>query len=82
MSKQFEVNDILCAKALYLYDNDTIFLIDENDEAYGFSKGSSEWYRKENFWDYFESETMLYYIRKISAEETMQLYCGWRDCSL
>lgn len=77
MNKQFSVNDISGAKTIYLYDGDTIFLIDEKDEAYGFGKRSTEWYHKENFWDYFESETMLYYLRTISAEEAVRLYNNW-----
>lgn len=77
MSKQFSANDILNAKEVYLYDNGILYLVDKDDEAYGFSRGCTEWYHKGNFRDYFESETMLSYIRSITKEEAVQIYLTW-----
>jgi len=78
MNKQFSAKDILNAKEVHLYDNDILYVVDKDDKAYGFSKGSSEWYYKENFWDYFESETMMsYYISSITKEEAAQMYLTW-----
>ena len=77
MDKQLNVNDILNAKEIYLYDNDTLYVVDKNDDAYGFSEGREIWYHKSNFWDYFESEAMLYYLRKLTKEEAVELYQKW-----
>lgn len=78
MEKQLTVSDILNSKEIYLYTyNDTIYVIDEKDNAYGFSEGCTGWYRKDNFWDYFESETMLYYLRILTKEEAVELYLKW-----
>lgn len=78
MDKQLNVNDIINAKEIYFYSyEDVLFVIDENDDAYGFSEGRENWYHKSNFWDYFESETMLYYLRKLTKEEAAELYQKW-----
>jgi len=78
MDKQLNVNDIINAKEIYFYSyGDVLFIIDENDDAYGFSEGRENWYYKSNFWDYFESETMLYYLKKLTKEEAVELYQKW-----
>ena len=55
MEKQFTSADILAAKEVYLYCNNTLFIVDHDDEAYGFGENGIEWYHKENFWDYLEA---------------------------
>ncbi|MBQ3199393.1 MAG: bifunctional (p)ppGpp synthetase/guanosine-3',5'-bis(diphosphate) 3'-pyrophosphohydrolase [Firmicutes bacterium] len=79
MNQQFTAEDILNAKQIYFYNNETLYIIDHDDEAYGYSKGCSGWYHKENFWDYFESELMMTYFTHITKEEAVQLYLGWAD---
>jgi len=77
MSKQFSAQDILNAKEVHLYDNGILYVVDKDDEAYGFCKGSTEWFRKENFWDYFGPETMMSYISSVTKEEAVQMYLTW-----
>lgn len=79
MAKQFTAEDILNAKEVHFYNNDTLYIVDHDDEAYGYSKGCSGWYHKENFWDYFESELMMTYFSHITKEEAVQLYLGWTN---
>ena len=69
MAKQFTAEDILNAKEVHFYNNDTLYIVDHDDEAYGYSKGCSGWYHKENFWDYFESKLMMTYFSHINKEE-------------
>ena len=81
MDKQLNANDILNAKEIYLYDNDTLYVVDKNDDAYGFSEGRESWYYKSNFWDYFDSEVMMSYLDKLEIEEAVELYKKW-TCSV
>ena len=77
MVKQLTVRDILAAQEVYLYDGGILYVIDDDDEAYGFTQGSKEWFHKTNFWDYFETSSMLSYITIITKEEAVQMYEGW-----
>ena len=79
MDKQFTAEDILNAKEVHFYNNETLYIVDHDDEAYGYSKGCSGWYHKSNFWDYFESELMMTYFTHITKEEAVQLYLGWTN---
>lgn len=72
MGRQFMEQDILAAKELWLFDNSVLYLITEDDEAYGFSGGA--WFYKSNFWDYFESELMLSYLSMPTKAEAVALY--------
>ena len=81
MNKQFTYEDILRAKEVHLYRNDTLFVVDADGEAYGFHEGGSEWYHKENFWDYFESSIMMSYLSRVTKEEAGQLYLTWTNDS-
>ena len=63
--------DILNAKAVYLYDDDTVFVELGNDEVYGFNSKHLYWDRKDNFYDYFESSLMLSFISPITADEAI-----------
>ena len=79
MEKELTVNDILNAKEIYLYDNDTLYVVDKNENAFGFFDGCKGWYYKANFWDYFDSEVMMSYLNKINKEEAVDLYKKWTD---
>lgn len=76
MEKQFTVTDILNAQAVHLYDNSCLYIV-IGGEAYGFYENGSEWFHKENFWDYFDSSLMLSYFTPITKEEAAQIYMGW-----
>ena len=77
MSKQLTQAEILLAKKAYLYQNDTLFVVDSNDEAYGFNKQTKQWYHKENFWDYFESPSMMVYLIPINVQLAANLSYEW-----
>ena len=79
MEKQFTEEDILQAKAVYLYDKSILYVVDEKEDAYGFSQGSKSWFLKENFWDYFDSRLMLAYFTIPTKEEAVQLYRSWKQ---
>ena len=77
MSKDFSVEDILNAKDVHLYCKDTLYIVDQNDEAYGYIMGGSGWFHKENFWDYFDSSLMLSYFEHPTKEEAVRIYLDW-----
>lgn len=77
MQYQFTTEDILKAGEVYLYNEETLYIVDENREAYGFYKYGSAWFHKENFWDYFESSLMLSYFRPITKQEAVGIYHAW-----
>lgn len=73
MERQLTREDILNAKAIHLYCNDTIYVeLNDTENVYGICKGG-KWFVKENFWDYFESSLMLSYFRRLTAEEAIKL---------
>lgn len=77
MDKQIVIDDILNAKEVYFYDEDTLYIVDHEDEAYGYCKTGNGWFHKNNFWDYFESSEMLSYFSKITKEEALSIYKKW-----
>ena len=70
--KWITMENILNAKEQYLYNGQTLYIIDDKDTAFGFCKEKQEWYEKSNFWDYFESSEMLVYLKKISKAEAIK----------
>ena len=78
MEYQFTEQDILNAKKVHLYDKGILYIVDHDDNAYGYCQGGGSWFHKENFWDYFDSEMMLAYFDCITKEEAVQLYLDWR----
>ncbi len=74
MNKQLNANDIRNAKAVYLYNNSVLFVVDHDDNAYGLNEHGKEWYYKDNFWDYFESTTMLSYLSSITKDEAVYIF--------
>jgi len=79
MKRNFSADDIRNAKEVHLYNEGILYVIDHDDEAFGFTRGSAEWFYKENFWDYFESETMLSYFTPITKDAAADLYTQWID---
>lgn len=77
MKKEFSTNEIRTAKEVHLFDKDTLYVVDSDNEAYGFYRYGGEWYHKSNFWDYFESTTMLSYFSPITKDEAAELYDAW-----
>ena len=77
MEYQFAEQDILNAKEVHLYDKGILYIVDQDDNAYGYCQGGGGWFLKENFWDYFDSEMMLAYFDCITKEEAVQLYLEW-----
>ena len=75
--KKFTAEEIKRVKEFHLYDGDTLYVIDSNDEAYGFYRYGGEWFHKSNFWDYFESSDMLSYFTPITKNEATELYESW-----
>lgn len=77
MNKQLTVEDIRCAREATLYDNTTLYIVDKNDDAYGFHEGGREWFHKENYWDYYDSSLMMTYLTGLTIEEAVRVYEGW-----
>ena len=77
MNKQFTADEIRATKEVHFYNGDTLYIVDSDDEAYGFYRFGSGWYHKSNFWDYFESETMMSYFTPITKDEAADLYLSW-----
>ena len=71
------IDDILNAVEVTLYMDDVLYIVDENDDAYGFCKTSKKWYYKRNYYDYFESSLMLQYFKLLTPEEAAALYKEW-----
>lgn len=71
------IDDILKAVEVTLYMDDVLYIVDENDDAYGFCKMSKKWYYKRNYYDYFESSLMLQYFKLLTPEEAVALYKEW-----
>lgn len=69
--------DILNAQAVYLYDNDTIYVEIKDNDVFGLYKKGLRWYKKENFYDYMESSIMMSYFTSITKEEVIELISKW-----
>lgn len=79
MGKQLTKEDVLNAKAIIYFNHETIYVEpQEGDEVYGISRGSREWFLKENYWDYYDSELMLSYMEKLSAHEALRMIHHWK----
>ena len=77
MGYNFTVEDILNAKEVHLFDRATLYIVDSNDNAYGYCRGRKDWFLKQSFWDYFDSEMMMSYFECITKEEAARLYLSW-----
>lgn len=78
--KILTIEDIMKAKEITLYLGNVIYIVDENDDAYGFHKESKKWEYKSNYYDYFDSSLMLEYFEILSPEKAVALYKEWLDC--
>ena len=77
MSRQLTREEILNTQRVYLYEESVIYVEVEEDEVYGFNKGGSEWYKKDNFYDYFDSSLMMSYFSSITKEEAADMVEEW-----
>lgn len=78
MSRQLTKKDILNAQEVHFYNDSILYVVIDDDKIYGITEGSSEWFKKENFWDYFESSLMLSYFTPITKEEAVRMYESWK----
>ncbi len=79
MTKQLTREEIRNAKAIHLYDGDTIYVeLEGTEDVYGSYKGS-EWYIKGNFWDYYETSLMLCYFESLTPEKAFELMDKWKQ---
>lgn len=78
MEKNFTANEIREAKQAHLFDGNTLYVVDHNDEVYGYYRYGGGWFHKANFWDYYESTEMLSYLSPITKDEAAELYESWR----
>ena len=69
--------DILNAKEVYLYNEDTVYVVLDDDNVFGIYKNGMIWYKKNNFWDYFESSEIMNCFTPISKEEVVNLLSEW-----
>ena len=75
MKINFTAKDIMEATEVHLH-NGTLYIVFGGD-AYGFNRKSREWYLKDNFWDYFDSELMMSCFEPITKEGAVKLYIEW-----
>lgn len=79
MARQLTKEDIMKAKAIHLYNENTIYVeLNDEDNVYGSYKGG-EWFVKGNFWDYFESEIMMSYFQTLTPEEALKMLEKWEQ---
>ena len=69
--------DILNAKEVYLYNDDTVYVELADDEVFGIYKKGLVWYKKDNFYDLLESSEMMSYFKPITKEEVVKLINEW-----
>ena len=78
MGRQLTREDILNAKAIHLYNEDTIYVeLKDTEAVYGSHKGG-EWFVKGNFWDYWDSSIMLSYFQYLTPDEAFKLLDKWQ----
>ena len=77
MERQLTREDILNAKAIHLYNEDTIYVeLNYTEDVYGSYKGG-EWFVKGNFRDYWDSSIMLSYFQPLTAGKALELLEVW-----
>jgi len=78
MERQLTREDILNAKAIHLYNEDTIYVeLNDTEDVYGSYKGG-EWFVKGNFRDYWDSSVMLSYFQQLTPDEAFKLLDKWQ----
>lgn len=78
MSRQLTKKDIRNAKEVHFYNNNVLYVVIDDDTIYGITKDCPEWFKKGNFWDYFESSLMLSCFAPITKEEAVRMYEAWK----
>ena len=78
MGRQLSKEEILNAKEVYLYSEDVIYVELEDDDVYGLCKGGLEWYKKESFYDYLESQQMMSFFSNITKETAINMINEWK----
>lgn len=73
------IKDIMNAVEITLYSDTVLYIVDENDDAYGFYKIDKKWIYKQNYYDYFDSSLMLQYFKILTPEEAVELYEQWMN---
>ena len=73
------IKDIMNAVEITLYSDAVLYIVDENDDAYGFHKIDKKWIYKQNYYDYFDSSLMLQYFKILTTEEAVELYEQWMN---
>ena len=77
MTRQLTKNDILNAKAIHLFNETTVYVeFNDTEDVYG-SYNGTDWFIKDNFWDYWESELMLSYFEMLTPQKTFKLFEKW-----
>ena len=74
-------DEIRNAKSVHLYNESTLYVELKEDEVYALDKGYAEWYKKDDFYDYYDSSLMLSYFESISKEEAADLAEEWMEIS-
>lgn len=73
------IKDIMNAVEITLYNDTVLYIVDENDDAYGFHKNDKKWTYKQNYYDYFDSSLMLQYFKILTPEKAVELYKQWMN---
>lgn len=77
MTRQLTRQDILNAKAIHLFNQITVYVeLNDTEDVYG-SYNGTDWFIKDNFWDYFDSELMLSYFEMLTPQKTFKLFEKW-----
>lgn len=77
MSKQLTKEEIFNAKRIHLYNDEVIYVeMEGSEDVYGICQGS-EWFKKENFRDYFETSSILSFFRELAPQEAIDLLKIW-----
>ncbi len=76
MDKQFTQAEILLARNAFVED-DTLYVVDDNDKVYGFTKQDKKWFLKEKFWEEFNSNFAMPNLTRINTQLAANLYYEW-----
>lgn len=68
---------ILAAKAVFLFGNDTLCLVDGQSRVYSFSKGDRGWHYDEKLQAMFSSPVLLPHLIPLSREQALEICLSW-----
>lgn len=72
MGRRLTREDILNARGVYRYMENTIF-VELEDDTYCLNNGTGEWEKNEKLYEYMESSLMMSYFSSITKEEVVDL---------